>query len=183
MITDAETQLLASVSTTLETEYLPSDENPWEGSPFAWILSTPSRRRGAIGERLVSGWCVAKGYSVARSPDSEADRLIHGHRVEIKFSTLWTNGGYKFQQVRDQNYDYLFCLGVSPFEAHAWLIPKPILFEHVIGVTGQHTGATGTDTAWIGFQAGSPPGWITPYGGSLERVHEIMSQLEPGAHH
>lgn len=182
MINDADTRLLADVSSTLETEYLPGGDNPWEGSPFAWILSTPSRRRGAIGEQLVAGWCTAKGYTVTRSPHSDADRVIHGHRVEIKLSTLWTNGGYKFQQVRDQCYDYLFCLGLSPFEAHAWLIPKPVLFEHVIGVTGQHTGAGGTDTAWIGFQADTPPDWIKSFGGSLERVHRILSQLEPGPH-
>jgi hypothetical protein len=44
--------------------------------------------------------------------------LINGHRVEIKFSTLWQEGIYNFQQIRDQNYEYAVCLGISPFEAH-----------------------------------------------------------------
>ncbi|MDA8399734.1 MAG: hypothetical protein M0008_06755 [Actinomycetota bacterium] len=52
--------------------------------------------------------------------------------MEIKVSTLWQSGVYKFQQIRDQEYDYLLYLGVPPFDAHAWLLPKSVLFEHVI---------------------------------------------------
>ncbi len=93
------------------------------------------------------------------SPNSDADRVIHGYRVEVKFSTMWANDGYKFQQVRDQAYDQLFCLGVTPLDAHAWLVPKAVLFEHVIGHR-QHTGAGAADTAWLGFQSDNPPsGW------------------------
>lgn len=179
-ITDPEVDLLASIAGTIHSDYATDDADPWEGSPFAWIKGRPSRQVGAVGEKLVAGWCAAKGFDVTAAPNSDADRVIHGHRVEVKFSTRWANGGYKFQQIRDQEYDYLFCLGVSPFAAHAWLVPKPVLFDYVIGHTGQHTGAGGTDTAWLGFRAGSPPEWLVPYGGTLAEVGAILLALDRG---
>ena len=61
---------------------------------------------------------MAKGFDVAKSPDSQADRIIAGARAEIKTSTLWKNGVYMFQQLRDQNYAFVICLGISPLNAH-----------------------------------------------------------------
>ena len=176
-ITDPEVQQLAGIAATLQSDYLKSDDDPWEGSPFAWILACPSRQRGAIGERLVAGWCAAKGADVVRSTTSAYDREINSQRVEIKFSTLWKAGGFKFQQIRDQDYDQLLCLGIMPFDAACWVIPKPVLHEHVIGRTGQHTGRTGAGTAWISFQAGSPPEWMAPYGGSLAEAWRVLAAL------
>ena len=89
-ITDSDVQLLADRADALATNYVSGPDDPWEGSPFKWILSIPSRSKGAVGEALVDGWCAAKGFDVVRTGDSEADREIEGHRVEIKFSTLDT---------------------------------------------------------------------------------------------
>ena len=125
-ITDTEVVALAQVASLLQVDYSAPLDDPWQGSPFRWMKSHPSRTVGAIGEALVAGWSAAKGFDVVRSGDSDADRIIQGHRIEIKFSTLWKSGVYKFQQIRDQDYDYCFCLGVSPFDAHAWLLPKSV---------------------------------------------------------
>jgi hypothetical protein len=173
-ITDPETRVLAGLAESLREDYENEEVDPWAKSPFGWIKKRPSRQVGAIGEKLVAGWCATKDFDVIRSTNSDADRIIEGHRIEIKFSTLWANGGYKFQQVRDQQYDYLFGIGVSPFESHAWIVPKHVLHEHVIGVTGQHTGSAGTDTAWIGFKASDPPDWIRPYGGTLSEARDVL---------
>ena len=135
-----------------------------------------------IGEQLVERWCLANGLDVARSPNSQADRVINGHRVEIKFSTRWKQGVYKFQQIRDQDYDQLVCLGVSPFDAHAWVIPKAVLHDHVIGQMGQHTGAGGQDTAWISFPTGAPLPWMREYGGQLSDALHRLSELGRGPH-
>lgn len=175
-IVDPEVQILAALATALEPDYARPVDDPWIGSPFEWILHTPSRTKGAIGEALVAGWCAAKGFDVVRARSSDADRIINGQRVEIKMSTLWASGGYKFQQLRDQNYDFAFCLGVSPFDAHAWLIPKAVLLDYVIGHMGQHTGAGGTDTAWLGFPATQPFPWMEPYGGRLGDVARLLEE-------
>lgn len=149
----------------------------WNGSPLKWILTLPSGSKGALGKRLVSQWCALKGLSVGRSPDSEADITVEGRRVEVKFSTLWKDGTYTFQQIRNQNYEYCICLGISPFEAHCWVVSKKILMQHVIGHMGQHTGSHAQETAWFGFKPKSPPAWIAPCGGSLKRAYTVLRSL------
>jgi len=176
-ITDPEVRDLALYAALLRDEYVKDEPDPWRDSPFGWIKTRPSRQVGAIGERLVAAWCAAKDFDVVKSPDSEADRLIEGHRVEIKFSTLWRGGGYKFQQIRDQNYDCVFALGISPFDAHAWVIPKAVLKRHVIGHMGQHTGAGATDTSWLPVKVGEEPEWLTECGGSLAQAHDLLAAM------
>ncbi len=178
-IRDPEVRILAGLSQALQVEYT-SENRDWEGSPFEWILSHPSRKKGAIGEKLVAGWLAARDFNVTRSPDSDADRVIEGKRVEIKFSTLWANGGYKFQQLRDQDYELAICLGVSPFDAHCWVIPKTDILRlwKVEGrIASQHGGAAGTDTAWIDVRVANPPPWLEAYGGSLSDGLAALSRI------
>ena len=177
-ISDPEVQMLASIAATLEGDYVRKwIVDPWAGSPFAWIRTRPSRQSGKIGEQLVSGWCAAKGLDVTASGDSEADRVIAGRRVEIKFSTLWESGLYVFQQIRDQDYEYAVCLGVSPFDAHCWAISKDVLRQHVIGHTPQHTGKDGKETFWIRFPVGAPPAWLSACGGALAQGFEVLRSM------
>lgn len=177
-IDDVDVALLAAHSALLLNEYVDPTEDPWAGSPFAWIKTRPSRQVGKIGEQLVAGWAAAKGLDVSRPLSSDADRVINGRSVEIKFSTLWANGGYKFQQIRDQNYDIAFLLGLSPFAASAWVIPKYVLMERPFkpGLTAQHGGMDGTDTAWLAFPATRPPAWLAEYGGTLASAFELLAR-------
>lgn len=174
-ISDPEVQLLAAVATTLKQDYIREGAvDPWLNSPFAWIRTLKSRQIGRIGEQLVSGWCAAKGFDVTRSSDSDADRVIGGRRMEIKFSTLWEAGGYTFQQIRNQNYEYAICLGLSPFEAGCWVIPKDVLLERL---PHQHGGAAGTDTRWLRFPAADPPAWLSDFGGTLGEAYEVLRKF------
>lgn len=176
---------LATIAATLQSEYA-ADELEWNGSPFAWIKARPSRQVGTIGERLVAGWLAAKNFDVIRSPDSDADRLVNGHRIEIKFSTRWRSGIYKFQQLRDQNYAFVVCLGISPFDAHCWVLPKSDLLHswnesisqgrEVNGIQPQHGGAVGRDTAWLTISPTAPPAWFSSYGGRLADAAAFLSQ-------
>ena len=129
-IEDPEVRWLASLGATLREDYVNVEQDRlWKDSPFDWIRPLPSRRKGKIGEQLVAGWCAAKGFDVTAAGDSDADRVIAGQRVEIKLSTLWANGIYKFQQLRDQRYAHVICVGISPFDAQCWVIPKAVIWE------------------------------------------------------
>jgi len=168
-ISDPDVRILASCAHTLQADYAADDEH-WIGSPFAWIKSRPSRQVGVIGEKLVAGYLATKGFDVVRSPDSQADRIINGQRAEIKFSTLWKGGFYKFQQLRDQNYAFALCLGISPFDAHLWVIPKSVILKQWgvgVGLVSQHGGKAGRDTAWLTITPGNEPGWLRQSGGPL----------------
>ena len=174
--TDTEFDLLATTAIYLREE-IESNIDQWAGSQFEWIISLPSATKGRFGKRLVESWCASKGHTINPSGDSEADYIINGRRVVIKFSTLWKSEIYKFQQVRDQNYEFLICLGVSPFQAHCWVISKRILIDHVIGHTPQHLGSQGTDTFWISVTPNDPDDWLLECGGSLRLANEILSSL------
>ena len=176
--TTSDFDLLASAAKYIKGD-LEKGYETWIGSPFEWVLKLPAGSKGKLGKHLVYQWCAVKGLSVDRSPDSEADMLINGHRVEVKFSTLWKVGSYRFQQVRDQNYEYSVCLGVSPFEAHCWVVSKAVLKQHVIGHMGQHTGSTGQETAWFPVNPHNPPEWLFPYGGTLDQAFLVLKSLSP----
>lgn len=172
-IKDKDVQMLAVLAVELQTDYTNRDI-AWDGSPFAWIKTRPSRQRGKIGEQLVAGWCAAKGLNVSRSTNSDADKIIEGLRVEIKFSTLWEGGFYKFQQVRDQEYDVLVCLGISPFDAHVWVMKKSdIPFQNL---EHQHGGARGTDTWWIQVDPSHIPVWLHKQTGKISSLLEFFKE-------
>lgn len=177
-ITDPDVLALATIGGLLEPDYPLDDE--WFGSPFGWIKLRKSRQVGKIGEQLVAGYLAAKGFAVAPSPDSQADRIIANHRVEIKCSTRWKTGIYKFQQFRNQNYQFAVCLGISPFDAHCWAIPKMEIlarWKARDGLVSQHGGTDGRDTAWLSFKVGDPPSWLSRYGGTLREGAEMIAQL------
>ncbi|MFN3974549.1 MAG: hypothetical protein ACK4K2_04660 [Dehalococcoidia bacterium] len=123
---------------------------------------------------------LSKELAVAPSGDAQADRIINGKRTEKKFSTLWASGVFKFQQIRDQDYSQLFLLGLAPFGAAAWVIPKSVLAPHFTGqlqlegLTQQHGGRKGRDTWWLSFPANSRPDWLSPYGGTLAKVLQLL---------
>ena len=169
-------ELLASAAKYIENEFYKENE-AWNGSPFEWVLTLPAGSKGKLGKRLVKQWCALKELSIDRSPDSQADLLINGHRVEIKFSTLWKAGIYKFQQIRDQNYEYSILLGVSPLNAHCWVVSKKILRKYVIGHLGQHTGSNSKETAWLTVKPDNPPEWLMNCGGTLEEAYLVLRGL------
>lgn len=176
---DPEFQILADTSTKLVAKHS-SDDATWSGSPFEWIRSRPSRQKGAIGEKLIADWLTARGFTVARAGDSEADRVVEKKRVEIKFSTLWKNGTYTFQQLRDQRYDLAICLGVSPFDAHCWVLEKATIlreWRETHNLKSQHRGSSGSDTAWLTVNPRDVQAWLRPHGGSLRDGLAIVARL------
>ena len=163
---------LAEIGANLSQEY-PYRHRRWAGSPFEWIIKLPSRQKGKIGQQMVAAHCRESGLQVIEGVgDSEANLLIDEHRVEVKFSTLWETGIYKFQQLRDQNYEFIFFLGISPHAAHAWVFPKTeIPFDEL---PKQHGGKHGTATWWVSFIPNNPPQWMRKQSGNLSEVCDVF---------
>lgn len=101
---------------------------------------------------------------MVRPLSGDHDRVVSDRKVEIKFSTLWEQGDYVFQQLRDQDYELVVLLGVSPTAAHGWVVPKVVAMANS---RPQHGGARGSDTRWLRFRAANPPPWMSEFGGEL----------------
>ena len=157
----------------------PSSPGAYDHSPFAWLKPWPSSKaKGAIFESVVHQWCEGMGLTVEPTGDSDADRVFGGKRFEIKGSTPWAPSykTYKFQQLRDQNYDAAICLGVSPFDAHCWVLSKEeILYRRRTGeIRTQHGGRSGKDTGWFEANPDAPPEWLSVWGESLAQAKRVL---------
>jgi len=55
--------------------------------------------------------------------------VVNGKTIQVRFSTGWSGGGFKFEQLRDENFKGVFCIGITPQRAYAWVIPKTLIFD------------------------------------------------------
>ena len=175
---DSDVRDIVRITESLYPDYS-STNLAWEESPFSWIKNLSSKTRGKVGEQIVERWCRTHNFDVRNSPDSEADRIINGLRVEIKFSTLWKSGIYKFQQLRDQRYDVVICLGFSPFNVHCWVLPKTLVLEKWKSgeIRSQHGGSRGQDTAWLQVNPENPQPWLKPPSGKPDEAIQVLRGL------
>lgn len=169
--------VFARISAEVQTTYAVPGADPWEASPFMWIAKTrSSRRRDAIGEALVAAWATHAGLPVQPALNSGHDRRIDNLKVEVKLSTLWESGVFKFQQFRDQDYDVGILLGLEPQRAHLWVVPKEDLWSDHIPF--QHGGKEGRDTKWLSFRPEATPEWLRPYGGMLPNACAALKEAK-----
>ena len=127
---------------------------------------------------MIYEWALSLGLDAHHETENKQHYVVvNGHRIQVKLSTLWSNGEYRFQQIRDQNYEYLLCLGLSPDDVHTWLIPKEELLLHLQGRAGQHTGAGARETYWMAVAPGGGERWLVDYGSQLSDVRAALLAL------
>lgn len=159
---------LTASNVTAAAAHSAAGPDVWAGSPYRWIKEiSSSRKRGAEGEKLVTLFLGSCKYTVTKPTSSDSDRNVNAVPTEIKFSTLWEKGTYRFQQLRDQDYHYVVCFGLSPQGWHMWIVPKQVAWDNS---TPQHGGSGGTDTHWLEVDPENPPAWLAPYGGTAART-------------
>lgn len=171
-----EREYLSLILEDLESEYTPDDS--WEESPHRWVLERPSATKGAIARKIIAKWGLASGLQLSNyGPDGQ--RLLRDEDViyQVKSSTMWKTGRYRFQQFRKIPYDYAVLLGIAPHDIHIWVIPKEEIETHIEGSNGQHTGAGATETDWYEIDPYNPPTWIEEWGGTPEAARRVVNQL------
>ena len=153
-----------------------SGDDPWSTSPYKWLRELQSRTRGKAGEQIIAGWLKSEGFTVGRASSSNSDRSVELTQIEIKLSTQWDSGEFRFQQIRNQDYRFMILLGILPHEVKVWIIPKKVALKHS---TPQHTGKTGAETRWLAFDAENPPRWLSRYGGDANRALNAVRRYLP----
>lgn len=147
------------------------DERDWIGSVYAWLRKLKGRRMGSEAEKLVATFLANAELEVGASWSTHFDRLVNSWRVEMKCSMRWSDGTYAFQQIRDQDYDFVLMTGISPREISMWLVPKAVA---MVISKPQHTGKDGQETRWLKFNTNNPPAELAPYGGRIELAEALV---------
>tara|TARA_B100000965_G_C19580380_1_gene753257 strand:- start:854 stop:1396 length:543 start_codon:yes stop_codon:yes gene_type:complete len=98
-------------------------KDPWKGTPFEGYVYISPKQKGEFGERFVAKYFEAKGSNVKRAKSSTAgnDRIIDGHKTEIKFSiaTRSKDGGVKKDSFiinhvsMDKDWERLVFIGIN----------------------------------------------------------------------
>ena len=165
----SEFEMLVATASYLK-ESLQGKNDLWKGSPFEWLLQLAARQKGTLGRELVASWCAGKGLSVERPKGPGENLIINGNRLAIKFSTLWNNGKYAFQQIRKEGCDYVLCFGISPNRAHCWVIDVDYVIAHA---KVQHKAEY-----WIDFNPENQPEWLNSCGGSLDEAYQVLKSMK-----
>jgi hypothetical protein len=146
----------------------------WDQSTYFWVKNNPPQQTALVAKASLLDWLRQFGISCEQSGwlvESDLGKLC------IKFSTIWHSGVYKFQQIRDEDYDYLVCLGISPHQAHLWFVPKTEVDNRIIGIAGQHRGSSANDTFWLSIDPTYAHAWLNNYGGTIGQAETMLSGL------
>jgi hypothetical protein len=174
-------EILGKISESFR-EVAPAPISFGEDNPFNWLLTRPSATIGAYGAKFASELFRANDVDVLRPlSGSDHDRVMNGHRMEIKFCTRRKEDGvFWFEQIRDQEYDYVLCLAISADDANCWVIPKSELIQPREGLTPQHCGEDGIDTLQLQFAPDAIPSWLQSFGGTLEEGLKVFKDTGTG---
>ncbi|MGP5165653.1 hypothetical protein [Arthrobacter rhombi] len=160
----------------MENDYL-TDEI-WADSPYKWVIEKSSGTKGAIARRLVKQWATLSGR-ILESHAVNNQRFLRSENTiyQVKSSTMWNTGKYRFQQFRKGPYDHAILIGIAPHDMHIWVVPKIVIDTHIVGSHGQHTGAGAAETDWYEVDPETVPNWLEEWGGTPRAARRILSQI------
>ena len=113
----------------------------WLNSKNEKIKPLSTTEKGTIGEKILESYINDLGESYkAEFPEiRKGDYDVRGKNIiqlshsdfESKLATEDSNGGFQFNAMKlDAEYDYLFCIGISPSEEWFQIIKKENLFDN-----------------------------------------------------
>lgn len=108
-------------------------KDPYINSPFLPLKRLSSRKKGAKMEAVAEDVLKYYNQHVERSGNSDWDRTINGHKVEIKGSFLWdVTNKFKWQQIRqNQDYEYLLFMAFYPDRLEMYVASKEVAMKHL----------------------------------------------------
>ena len=157
----------------------------WENSPFLSLREIHSNKlRGEILSELMLALIKLQGFDVeirARI-NHESSMIIIGKgigQMQVKTSLLPQAGNYTFQQIRKvDNFDALIFFGISPHEAHWWVVNRGVIIDNLDewikrkNLNVQHRDVD----KMVTFNVKRVPQWLVPLGGKLDKGLEVFKK-------
>jgi hypothetical protein len=117
-------------------------KNKWLHSNNEKIKPLSTTEKGTIGEKILESFIKGLGnnYRAEFPQIRRGDYDVRGLNLlnnihkdfESKLATQDSNGAFQFNAMKlDAEYDYLFCLGISPNEEWFQIIKKDNLFDDI----------------------------------------------------
>jgi 16S rRNA G966 N2-methylase RsmD len=163
--------MLASTASYLQQD-LEEVNDLWKDSPFEWILQLPPRSKGKLARKLVTTWCLNNNLPIVKTSESSETLIINEVTYAVKFSTLWKSRIYQFQQIKVDGPEKILCFGISPFEAHCWILEKSKV--QIFGKK-QHKGAQDAEY-WVEIDPSHQEEWLLDAGGTLSKALSILKK-------
>ncbi len=102
-------------------EVIKNSENEWSGSKYDLIKKAPVGTKGKFGEKVTSAYLNSINYKskIVNGGICDFDILLEASNVKLKIehklATEDVHNSFQFNAIKkDIDYDYVFCLGVSP---------------------------------------------------------------------
>jgi hypothetical protein len=119
-------------------------ESKWTDSKYERIKLMPTTAKGNFGENFTTKLLNNIGINAKRVNGGIGDFDIllsdYGIKLEHKLATEDTSNSFQFNALdKNKNYDYVFCLGISPNELLFDIIEK----SYVLSLTTRMTKADG----------------------------------------
>ena len=102
-------------------EVIKLSETKWTGSKYDIIKKAPVSTKGKFGEKVTSAYlnCINYKSKIVNGGIGDFDILLEAPNVKLKIehklATEDVHNSFQFNAIKkDIDYDYVFCLGVSP---------------------------------------------------------------------
>ena len=174
---------LVGVNKEVRKSFLSACRIDWSTSDFAWITRLPPKGRHSAAVRLLQASLLTLGLEFGcRYPDGDCVLDSTGSKrglVRVKFSTLWSTGVYRFQQLyRDEKAGHVLLFGLCPDQVDFWILPQRVILRKWGGdvVKEQH----GNRTAWMTLRPGGEgsPKWLERYRKGLDAIVRALGSVE-----
>ncbi len=150
------------------------DKTVWpERSPFHWMQQKTNGSRGQAAATMVATLAAKNGYAVTPGGKRELAQSfsVAAGVVKVKLCMIGTNNSCIFQQIQDEQYDFLAMLGLGrgpSNDADLWICTKEIAFQNA-GI--QHDNGS----RWVTFQRAAPPTWLASHGGPIADAAKTLA--------
>ena len=135
----------------IDTELLAEEpEDPrYADSPFRHLKKMHAKQKGSRYEKITECVLGKIGYDVVKPDSTDYDRIIDGHKVEIKGSTLIKDKNkFSFLQIRpDQDYDFIYFSMFYPDRLVIMAMTKDKIKENIsLKIFKEQHGGEGADS-------------------------------------
>jgi hypothetical protein len=164
---------LKTIANQLLTNY--PESQAWNESSFRWIREQAPGTKHVIGRMMLAVLLNSNGLTATFL---RGQIRVNGNGISVKVAMMWEKGTIKFQNIRDIDFDFAFCLALYPNKAYGWLIPKEEIWKQGKvntanpGIKDQHEGAD----AWVHIDPEDPRAWLKPYGGTIDQAIAIAKK-------